>query len=335
MESITNYQVNGLSRQFHELLIQKKYSEIDELLEKYPIEKLTNTKNKGIISLILQFGINTNNNEIINNIFPFLSMKRDYLNYILYHKDNKDYTIEIFNKYIDLDTILSKDIEFISENNLVYLLKYLEGKFIRMDINGYFPKVNFKKYKLDNKDIKLLIDKISKKVKPKDLTNFKKKIENIKYDYIIDAGNILFSRNGNLCDFSIDDLKTVINQFNNSLIIIHTKHLKIEKIKNLLANRNYFPTPYGYNDDIFILLTYLNNSYLNNISIISNDNYKDHTIEDNHLRNFIADDVIKFTNENGIFTFESKLNYSRNIQIIDDRVYVPGQIGFVDFGPIM
>ena len=301
-----------------------------ELLEKYGIQNLTNTKNKSIISLILQFGINTNNEEIINNVFPYLSMKRDYLNYILYHKNNKDYTIYIFNKYIDPDTILSKDIEFISENNLVYLLKYLEGKFIKMDIDGYLPQINFKKYRLDEKDIKTLYGKLAKKVQPRDLLKFHKKIENIKYDYIIDAGNILFSRNGNFGDFSIDDLATVIKQFNNSFIIIHSRHLKNERIKNLLSGQNYFGTPYGFNDDVFIIMAYLRN----NASIITNDSYRDHTIEDNHLRNFIADDVIKFTNEGGVFTFEPKLNYSRNVQIIDDRVYVPGQTGFIDFGPL-
>jgi len=330
MESLTNYQVNGLSRKFHDLLTNNKYSELKDILEKYGIGNLSNTKNKGIISLILQYGINTNNQAIIDYIFPHLSMKRDYLNYILYHKDDKEYTIEIFKKYIDTDSILQKDIEFISENNLIYLLKYLEGKFIKMDIEGYLPNIDFKKFHLENKEV--LFGKISRKIDPKDLVKFTKKLETIKYDTIIDAGNILFSRNGNFNQNSIDDLINVINHFKNSFIIIHTRHLKNDKIKKALMNKNYFATPYNYNDDIFILLAYLNNTHS---SIITNDNYKDHTIEDNELRNFILDNVIKYTNKNGVFTFEDKLNYTRNIQIIDNRVYVPGSIGFIDFGPII
>jgi hypothetical protein len=330
MESLTNYQVNGLSRQVHDLLMNNKYSELQILLEKYGMSNLSNTKNKGIISLILQYGINTNNIEIINSIFPYLSMKRDYLNYILYHKENKEHTIEIFTKYIKPDSILQKDIEFISENNLIYLLTYLEGTFIKMDIEGYLPPVNFQKFLL--KDTEFLFSKISRKINPNDLIKFTKKIENSKYNFIIDAGNILFSRNGNFTDNSIEDLAHVINHFKNNFIIIHTRHLKNDKIKKLLIHKNYFSTPYNYNDDIFVLLSYLHNC---NSCIITNDNYKDHTFEDNNLRNYISDDIIKYTNKNGIFTFEPKRKYTRNIQVIDNRVYVPGTIGFIDFGPIV
>jgi hypothetical protein len=120
-------------------------------------------------------------------------------------------------------------------------------------------------------------------------------------------------------------MENVINKFNNNLIIIHTNHLKNEKIMKILKNKIYFATPKGFNDDIFIIMAYL----YNNSKIISNDNYKDHTIDNYYFRNYLNDDLIKYSNKEGFFVFEEEINYSHCIQIIDDKIYIPGKKGFI------
>ena len=323
MAVLSNYQINGMCRTFHEYLEKKKFDVLDtEIIQKYGLEFLTKTKNRSLISLILKYGINTDNYKIISTIFPSLTMKRDYLNLIVYYNENReniDIDIdEIFKKYIPFDSILPEDIEYLIENNLGYLIKYLDGKFIQLNHNLYFPDhITYKKYPFVN-SMKYFIE-LSTKINPNEFDKFNDVIKTNNYKYIIDAGNIIHSRNGMFTEESILDLQTVVNNFKDSLIIIHKMHLKNARIMEFIADKLYYPTPYKCNDDIFIILAYL----ANNCKIISNDNYKDHTIDNTEMRNFIFDDLVKFKNINGNFTFEKELEYSRCIQVIEENVYIP------------
>ena len=330
MERLNNYQINGLCRTFHEYLCREKLDNLnDEIITKYGLDTLLQTKNKGLISLILQYSIITNNKNILDYIFPLISMKRDYFNIIIYNRDNKVYCDEIFKKYIPYDSIIAKDIEFMIENNITYLIKNLDGQFIKLDHVG-LPvskfNINFKKYNFNKSNI--YYEDFLCKLDGRIISQFNKVIKNKNYEYIIDAGNILFSRNGIITDKSIDDLNFVINKNKNknNLIIIHCKHLKNKKIKEILTNKLYFATPYNFNDDIFIIIAYL----YNQCKIITNDNFKDHTIENNDFRNFIFDDLIKYTNKNNIISFDEELTYNRCIQVIEDKIYIPTNIGFID-----
>jgi len=186
-----------------------------------------------------------------------------------------------------------------------------------------YPEIKFAKFKF--KFSKVNFEKIAVTVDDKNMVRFLNTIIWEKYNYIIDAGNILFSRNGNINDSSVADLEYVSDKYKDSLIIIHSKHLKNDKIKKLLNNKNYFATTHGYNDDIFIIMAYL----YNNCKIITNDNYKDHTIDNNDFRNFISNDLIKYTNNLGIFEFEEEINYTYCIQIINDKIYIPANNGFI------
>jgi hypothetical protein len=220
-------------------------------------------------------------------------MKRDYLNLIVYYNENRennDINIdEIFKKYIPFDSILPEDIEYLIENNLGYLIKYLDGKFIQLNHNLYFPDhITYKKYPFVN-SMKYFIE-LSTKINPNEFDKFNDVTKTNNYKYIIDAGNIIHSRNGMFTEESILDLQTVVNNFKDSLIIIHKMHLKNGRIMEIIADKLYYPTPYKCNDDIFIILAYL----ANNCKIISNDNYKDHTIDNTEMRNFIFDDLVKF-----------------------------------------
>lgn len=325
MQALSNYEINGLCRTFYTYMMEKKFDILrSEILLKYNIEFLLNTKNKGLISLILQYGISTNNKEIIDKILPFVSMKRDYLNYIVYNKENKELCLDIFKNKIMTDTILSKDIEFLIENNLYFLIKLLDGTFIRMDYEGSIStEFTPKKYPFEN-SIKYFLEIIKDQDK-NIIDKFMTVVKDKNYKYIIDAGNILYSRNGQFGDYSIIDLQFVINKFPNSLIIIHRKHLNNIKIKNLVKDKLFFSTPYLINDDIFILAAFL----FNNCKIISNDYFKDHTIKYEDWRNHLSDDIIKYENKNGHIIFDDEINYSNCIQVFNDEIYIPGPKGFV------
>ena len=327
MERLNNYQINGLCRTFHEYLCREKLDNLnEEIINKYGISYLSQTKKKGLISLILQYSIMINNKEMIDYLFPVLSMNRDYFNFIIYNKNNKAYCEEIFNKYIQYNLIIAKDIDLMIENNITFLIKNLDGHFIKLDCVG-IPASNFnikfRKYNFNKSNI--YYEDFLRKLDGRIISQFNKVIKNKNYDYIIDAGNILYSRCGFINDKSIDDLNFVINKNKNNLTIIHCKHLKNERIKEILKNKLYFATPYNFNDDIFIIIAYL----YNRCKIITNDNFKDHTIENNDFRNFIFDDLIKYTNKNDTITFEEELTYTRCIQVIDDIIYIPTINGFI------
>jgi hypothetical protein len=79
-----------------------------------------------------------------------------------------------------------------------------------------------KKFTLQNPDKYITI--FSKKINSKIFKIFNDVISK-NYDYIIDAGNILYSQKGQIGSHSIEDLKTVIDTYPNSLIIICKKHV--------------------------------------------------------------------------------------------------------------
>ena len=330
MEVIKSSEINLLCRQFHCYLIANQYDLIKkDIINKYELAILIETKNKGLISLILQYGINTRNDEIISLIESYLSMKRDFLNLIVYHtdkyteKDTDKYTercIKIF-KNINLETFLQKDLEFLIENELYFLLPHLEGLFLKLDIEGsdiYNSKL--RKYNLQHTD--KYISYFSKKINHKFLKEFNNVICN-NYDYIIDAGNILFSRTGLIGYHSVQDLQIVVDAFPNSLIIIHKRHLENKYIFDIIKDKLYYATPQYMNDDLFTILAYLNRQ----VNIITNDAFKDHSIDDNYLRFNINDILIKYTNDKGVFAFEPVRKYTQCVQVINNCVYIPSKKG--------
>jgi hypothetical protein len=324
MEVFKSSEINLLCRQFHDYLTANQYDLIKkDIFNKYEISILIDTKNKGLISLILQYGISTCNNEIISLIEPYLSMKRDFLNLIVYYKKDKIRCIKIF-KNINLETFLQKDLEFLIENELYFLLPYLEGLFLKLDIEGsdiYNSKL--KKFKLENTD--KYIEHFKKKISHKTLKEFNDVISN-HYDYIIDAGNILFSRTGLIGRHSIKDLQTVVTAFPNSLIIIHKRHLENKYIFDIVKDKLYYATPQYMNDDLYTILAFLNRQ----VNIITNDAFKDHSIDDNYLRFHINDVLVKYTNIKGEFNFDTIRKYTQCIQVIDNYVYIPSKKGFLE-----
>ena len=195
--------------------------------------------------MILQYVIIIDNTEIIELIKPYLSMTRDFLHLIVYNREDVEKCSDIF-KNINLELFLQKDVEFLIENKLYFLLPCLEGMFLKLDIEGsciYNSKL--KKYPLENpvKYVPIFSMGINSKI----LNQFNDVISK-NYNYIIDAGNILFSQTGQIGTHSIEDLKTVVAAYPDSLIIIHKRHLKDKKILEVIQGKLYYATPPNMND---------------------------------------------------------------------------------------
>lgn len=326
------------------------------LIEYFKIDNLLKTNNSGILTNLLNYLININD---ILNIKQFEEnlrdnkiqiMKRDYLvlSKYYYHFD-----FEIANNYlkkalenVKLNTeslILNKDINFIIQNNLIKLIPFLENIFVESDLNIQEIKCDYEfitellPLKAMNDDtMKSLLSHIEQLIPQKTINTIKKKDD---YDVLIDGGNIIHSRSGFIDKVSLYDLKIMMIQikdkFNNPLLIIHEKHTKtipllLQSLKELKID--YYLTPYGLNDDLFILWFFLMQK--SKAFIISNDKYRDHIFKletskkeltnDYNLNEFNHIIQQQTLNYNIIKnTIKDKPKYSKCIQCCDKYVYIP------------
>jgi hypothetical protein len=323
-----NNLVSSVCCKLSTLLKENDFDAIGELYNEHE-EILKNSKNKGVVTILLRYSIRTNNIDMIKSLIPKLSMKRDFFD-LMIHYNSVEYNTILFTKYINFDLIQSKDISFMIENKLTYLLPYLDGKFIELNShNTNYDSKDLRKYYLKNASD--YIYSISQDITNKDeLRLFINYLKTIKYENIIDAGNVLHSRDGTL---NIDDLKNVISITKNPLVVIYKRHLQNPLIKSMLNGVNYFASPLYESDDLFILIAYLHS----NAHIITNDQYGDHTDkyksnkknESTDLRNYVMDSIINYTNDKGNITLNEYYTYSKCIQHNDKSVYITTKDGFI------
>ena len=284
-------------------------NKIEDIINTYTLDNLL--LNNGCLSNLLLYYINNKNEEKINYILTKNNlMKRDYLNiskYYYFFNFNK--SLEVF-KNINYYNLEIKDIDFLINNSLIKLLYELEGIFIKTTVNLNNFSISLPYIKLEINNLKY-INEIEKLFTNNILNNLNK--IKLDYDYIIDAGNILYSNKGK---FNINGLINILNRCNNSLIIIHKKHLKIDIVKNIINNYNYFPTLYNYYDDLFILWFFLKkHSY-----IISNDKFKDHNynLKFEYNYNILLQYIINYTKEYELIHKENNF-----IRINNNNIYIP------------
>jgi hypothetical protein len=365
-----NYKLNasGVKQLAHLLYEQStNYEFINNVINYYTLEALINTKNNGLISNILSFYINTKNDIILTQIIPYITqlnnfklMKRDYMNFInYYYINNYPLAEQIFTQYIlnnSLNTTSEnnslgyqmKDINFILNNKLFKLLPYLLELFIEVD-NSEFPlinpiNINLKKININLNLLTFLINKIETEFNNiilKQINSFYTKLNEIKV--IIDTGNILHNRQGNITQHSLIDLENiiinVITNIGTPLIIIHSKHFKTHpELINIFTRTGviYYRTPYNINDDLFILWFFL--KYNCEPYIISNDKYRDHIFKFNTLtknqsnipnndlnifqfKNIIKQQTLQYNTL--LNEIQKPLNWSFCIQLIDNNIYIP------------
>ena len=95
---------------------------------------------------------------------------------------------------------------------------------------------------------------------------------------------------------------------------------------DIVKDKLHYATPMHMNDDLFTILAYINNP----VNIITNDTFKDHSIDDNYLRFHINDVLIKYKNEKGVITFEPFNTYTQCVQVVQNCVYIPCKNGFIE-----
>ena len=304
----------------HKLLLINDNTKIEEIIK--TIDPY-NINDNGVLSLILSYFIR-NNDIRINLLLSNRFMKRDYLmlsNY--YYYSNYNYSLELFTKNILNNKniqLLSKDIDYLIENKLYKLLILLKGYNINSTINT-LPLYDYT-YHLDNIDIDILKQiKDSININIYDFNNF---LSNVTYDYIIDGCNILLHK-GKISKKNIENLYKIASNIN-CLVIIHKRHIKKNpeiKLNLDRLNIKYYLTPFNNNDDLFIMLAFINNPTK---YIISNDKYRDHmfnynqTLFDyNQFKNYLKQHTLSFTYD----SIESIKTNLQSIYLDNNNLIIP------------
>jgi hypothetical protein len=334
-EILPKKQLGLFQREMNEALTNKRTDEMRRMV--YGNSALiSTTREKGIITMTLRFAIQERDDTLIGSLLGRLSMKRDFFELMVYKGDPK-YSAQIFETHIDIAVLEPKDVRFMIENGLTFLLRYLDGKFLH-DAGG--TKSEFDKsstlrlYSLPNcshyiEKIMKVIEKNVMKAIAEDENKKKKShlpldvVKKLKttfaaYDIIVDGGSVLHSRNGAP---NPNDLRKMIDLLkargHSPLVVIHTSHTNVKlnptyapDVNKILEQSGitFITTPSGLklNDDLFILLAYLIRAdHALACSIVTRDTYTDHMdIYKNPQKNvsndfgkYLANDLISFTND--------------------------------------
>jgi hypothetical protein len=351
-EILTKKQLGLFQREMNEALSKKRTDDMRQMV--YGNSALiATTREKGIITMTLRFAIQEGDDALIASLIGRLSMKRDFFELMVY-KGDPVYSAHLFETHIDVAVLEPKDVRFMIENGLTFLLRHLDGKYLH-DAGGTkteFDKSTLRVYSLQN--CAHYIEKIIKVIETNPKNKKQSHVAIVKqlnaiaaaYDIIIDGGSVLHSRNGqpnpNDLRKMIDLLKT---RGHSPLVVIHTSHTNVKlnptyapdvnKILEQGGGVSAIITPPCLNDDLFILLAYLTrtNRALA-CSIVTRDTYTDHmdTFK-NPQKNvsgdfgkYLANDLISFTNDAfgrmHIPPTQTK-PYSNCIQIVEPYAYIP------------
>jgi hypothetical protein len=351
-EILTKKQLGLFQREMNEALSKKRTDDMRQMV--YGNSALiATTREKGIITMTLRFAIQEGDDALIASLIGRLSMKRDFFELMVY-KGDPVYSAHLFETHIDVAVLEAKDIRFMIENGLTFLLRHLDGKYLH-DAGGTkteFDKSTLRVYSLQN--CTHYIEKIIKVIETNPKNKKQSHVAIVKqlnaisaaYDIIIDGGSILHSRNGqpnpNDLRKMIDLLKT---RGHSPLVVIHTSHTNVKlnptyapdvnKILEQGGGVSAIITPPCLNDDLFILLAYLTRTdRALACSIVTRDTYTDHmdTFK-NPQKNvsgdfgkYLANDLISFTNDAfgrmHIPPTQTK-SYSNCIQIVEPYAYIP------------
>lgn len=334
-EILTKKQLGLFQREMNEALSNKRTDDMRRMV--YGNSALISTTHeKGIITMTLRFAIQERDDALIASLLGRLSMKRDFFELMVY-KGDPAYSAHLFETHIDCAVLEPKDIRFMIENGLTFLLRHLDGKFL-YDAGGtkseFYKSSTLRRYSLQNcghyieKIMKIVEKNVTKAVAEDENKKKKshlphdvvKKLQKIfaDYDIIVDGGSVLHSRNGvpnpNDLRKMIDLLKT---RGHSPLVVIHTSHTNVKlnptyapEVNKILqqAGITFITTPSGLklNDDLFILLAYLiRTDHALACGIVTRDTYTDHmdTFKNSQKNvsddfgKYLANDLISFTND--------------------------------------
>jgi hypothetical protein len=332
-EILTKKQLGLFQREMNEALSNKRTDEMRRMV--YDNSALIETtREKGIITMTLRFAIQERDDALIASLLGRLSMKRDFFELMVY-KGDPVYSAHLFETHIDCAVLEQKDVRFMIENGLTFLLRHLDGKFLH-DAGGtkseFDKSSTLRRYSLPNcshyiEKIMKNIEKFVMKAVAEDENKKKKShlpLDIIKklqktfdaYDIIVDGGSVLHSRNGQPIP---NDLRKMIELLktrgHSPLVVIHASHTNVKlnptyapDVNKILQGITFITTPSGLklNDDLFILLAYLiRTDHALPCSIVTRDTYTDHmdtfknpqkNVSDDFGK-YLANDLISFTND--------------------------------------
>ena len=363
-------------------LFQKRMSEafrtnrIDEMrkLVDENVEMVRTTTERGIITMTLRLAIQERDESLISVLFDRLSMKRDYFELMIYKRD-PDYSIRLFEAHIDVALLEPKDIKMFVEHGMTHLFRFLDGKFIPYTegVRTEFDASSvLRRYALP--DCNHYIEKITNAIDSNPKNKTRRHIATVDqiralatstsvgYDVIIDGGNVLHSRNGQPNPEDLHRMITTLQARGHSpLVILHVSHTDLHKtthdsrdyvlkVNNVLETSkvHFITTPYGLNDDLFILLAYLiriESGLGSGCSIVTRDTYTDHMDAFKNRQKNVSDDFGKYLAQDLVpFTAADAYQqmhipdtapkpYTNCIQIVEPYAYIPLSITGPDTGP--
>jgi len=359
--AMTQKQLGLFQRNMNDILQNGRNDEMRKMISDNR-DFIATTREKGIITMLLRFAIQQRDDALIATLVDRFSMKREFFELMVYKRD-PTYSAQLFQTHIDFALLDQKDIRFMLENELTFLFRYLNGKFLHAanatTAAAAFDKSVLRRFSLQNCHhyIEKIIQTIA--MNPKNLTQShvsivkKLRAAAATYDIIIDGGSVLHSRNG---DPNPNDLQTMIETLqargHTPLVVIHKKHTDDKRnptyaphINKILERHDgkggkvrgvlNIVTPPCLNDDLFILLAYLTRVDRAPLacSIVTRDTYTDHIdIFKNPQKNisddfgkYLANDLISFTNDYGHLQVPSTepKPYSNCIQIVEPHAYIP------------
>jgi hypothetical protein len=289
-------------------------------------------------------------------------MKRDYIELMIY-KGDPAYNSQLFEAHIDTALLEPKDIKLFIDHGMTYLFRYLDGKFLHLDTDldgirscSEVDKLSsiLRRYALPDCDH--YIQKITSALEssPKNKTKshlavidqIRALATSCSYDVIIDGGNVLHARNGQPNPEDLNRMITMLQSRGHSpIVIIHMSHIDVSRsrsdhvvaVRNIFETRkvHFIATPYGLNDDLFILLAYLMRVPTCGCSIVTRDTYTDHmdafknpqkNVSDDFGKH-LAHDIVSFTVSDAYRQMyvpdATPKPYTGCIQVVDTRVYIP------------
>jgi hypothetical protein len=345
-----------LSEAFRANRFEEMRKRVDENLD-----MVRTTTERGVITMTLRLAIQQRDEELISMLVDRLSMKRDFIELMIY-KGDPEYNSRLFEAHIDTALLEPKDIKLFIEHGMTYLFRYLDGKFLHLEGIQTCSEVDkssstLRRYALPDCDH--YIQKITKEIEssPKNKTkSHVAVIDQIRalasatscsYDVIIDGGNVLHARNGQPNPEDLNRMITMLQSRGHSpIVIIHASHIDVssrsrsdhvDAVRNIFETRKvpFIATPYGLNDDLFILLAYLMRVQTCGCSIVTRDTYTDHmdafknpqkNVSDDFGKH-LAHDLVSFTVSDAYRQMyvpdATPKPYTSCIQVAGTRVYIP------------
>lgn len=334
-----------------------RFEEMRKLVDEN-LEMVRTTTERGVITMTLRLAIQQRDEELILMLVDRLSMKRDFIELMIY-KGDPAYNSRIFEAHIDTALLEPKDIKLFIDHGMTYLFRYLDGKFLHLEGIQSCSEVDkssiLRRYALPECDH--YIQKITQVIElsPKNKTKshiavidqIRALATSSSYDVIIDGGNVLHARNGQPNPEDLNRMITMLQSRGHSpIVIIHASHTDVSSrsrsdhvvaVRNIFETRKvpFIATPYGLNDDLFILLAYLMRVPTCGCSIVTRDTYTDHIdIFKNPQKNvsddfgkYLAHDLVSFTVSDAYRQMHipdaTPKPYTGCIQVVDTRVYIP------------